>query len=75
MVLVSAATRLRHRFGAGCGACPTSAASVSGLLPVSFVFNFARIVFLFIRFLFILFMVLLCPCLLGSPGGVVHCGH
>ena len=37
MVLVSAATRLRHRFGAGCGACPTSAASVSGLLPVSFV--------------------------------------
>ena len=37
MVLVSAATRLCHRFGAGCGACPTSAASVSGLLPVSFV--------------------------------------
>ena len=39
MVLVSAATRLRHGFGAGCGACPTSADSVSGLLPVSFILS------------------------------------
>ena len=45
MVLVSAATRLRHGFGAGCGACPTSAVSVSGLLPVSLYF-IARIDFI-----------------------------
>ena len=70
MILVSAATQLRHSFGAGCGACPTSADSVSGLLPVSFLFYCAYRFYLFIRFLFILFMVLLCPCILGSPGGL-----
>ena len=53
MVLVSAGTRLRHGFGAGCGACPTSADSVSGLLPVSFVF-YLRIVFTYL-FAFCLF--------------------
>ena len=45
MILVSAATRLRHGFGAGCGACPTSADSVSRLLPVSFLF-YLRVVFI-----------------------------
>ena len=69
MVLVSAAGRLRHGFGAGCGSCPTSADSVSGLLP-AFSLLLAYRCYLFIRFLFILFMILLCPCIMGSPGGL-----
>ena len=46
-------------FGAGCGACPTSADSLLGILPVFIVFSFIcdRFYKLFC-FLFILFMIL-----------------
>ena len=68
MVLVSAATRLHHGFGAGCGACPTSADSVSGLLPVSFLF-YLRIV-LSIYPLFVYFVYGLIVSLhIGFPWG------
>ena len=69
MVLVSAAARLRHGFGASCGSCPTSADSV-GVTPCLFSLLLAYRFYLFIRFLFILFMILLCPCILSSPGGL-----
>ena len=74
MILVSAATRLRHGFGAGCGACPTSADSVSRLLPVSFLFisvSFLSVYPLFVYFVYD-FMVSLH---FGFLWGVVHYGH
>ena len=74
MVLVSAATRLRHGFGAGCGACPTSADSVSGFLPVFSIL--LRVSILSIYPLFVYFVYGLIVSLhIGFPWGVVHYGH
>ena len=41
-----------------------------GVTPCLFSLLLAYRFYLFIRFLFILFMILLCPCILGSPGGL-----
>ena len=69
MVLVSAATRLRHGFGAGCGACPTSADSVSGLLPVSFIYLCAYRLSLYPLFVYFLYGLIV-SLHIGFPWGV-----
>ena len=46
-------------FGPGCGACPTCADSVLGILPVLLFYFICERFYLLFRFLFILFIFLL----------------
>ena len=57
-------------FGAGCGACPTCADSVLGILPVLLFYLRTLLTFpLFVSYIYIFFM---CPCLTRPLGDCAY---
>ena len=58
-------------FGAGCGACPTCADSVLGVLPV-LLFLFANILLIFPLFVSFVYIFITCPYLTCSLGGCAY---
>ena len=58
-------------FGTGCGACPTCADSVLGVLPV-LLFLFANVLLTFPLFVSFVYIFITCPCLTCSLGGCAY---
>ena len=57
-------------FGAGCGACPTCANSVLGILPVLFVFYLQSFLLIFSLFVYFIYVFTTC-----SPWGIAYWTH
>ena len=59
-------------FGTGCGACPTSADSVLGVLPVLLYYHFIceRFLLTFPLFVYFIYTFIPCPCLKSPLGGL-----
>ena len=59
-------------FGAGCGACPTCADSVLGILPV-LLFYLRTFLLTFPLFVSYIYIFITCPCLTRPLGGCAYC--
>ena len=62
-------------FRAGCGACPTCADSVLGILPVLLVFYLRSILLVFPLFVYFVYIFITCPCLTCSLWGCAYWTH
>ena len=60
-------------FGAGCGACPTSADSILGVLPLLLFLSAIAFTYLYAFCLF--YLCFYCVPALQVPSGAVHTGH
>ena len=58
-------------FRAGCGACPTCADSVLGILPV--LFYLRTFLLTFPLFVYFIYIFITCPCLTRPLGGCAYC--